>query len=82
MAKVRLASLVPLPEARELAEALLAKGVSFDDVVDEISALLDALVDWTVVLPAPAGAVAEIVDGPICKALAKLIVRAVERKKR
>lgn len=73
---------VPWKELRELAEALLDGGVKAEDVTDEIAAAADALVDWSDVLPAPAGALAEAADGPVARLVAGVVVRAVQRRRK
>jgi hypothetical protein len=75
--KIRL----PWTELRDLAVVLLDSGVQPEDVVDEIAAAADALVDWTDILPAPVGAIVEAADRPVAVAAARLIVKAVRRKK-
>jgi len=57
---------LPWNEILDMADLLLDKGMSEDDVVEELSKMLDQLIDFTVLVPnAGVGAALEAVDGLI-----------------
>jgi hypothetical protein len=73
-----------LPTLRELADELLEGDATPDrieEVTEDVAAAIDALVDWSRVLPVPAGIVVELVDRPLyCRPIARMVVRMALRK--
>ena len=65
---------------RAIARNLLQSGVSVDDTIEEVAQSIDAAVDWTTVIPGFVGAVLETVDGVVIRAVAGLIVHAIEKQ--
>ena len=81
MPKIRISDVleaVDLPALRELAVHQLEAGHTRAEVIADIVFLVDAVVPWAVLLPGPAGAVVEAVDGPIAIAIATLVVGAAD----
>jgi hypothetical protein len=84
--KIRLKDIlayVDVDALRTLAAEQLAAGHSREEVIEDIVALVDALVPWAVIIPGPAGVLVEAADGPIATAIAKLVVGVAQatRKK-
>lgn len=67
---------------RDIAIHQLEAGHSVEEVIDDIVETIDAIIPWSVI--GPAGIVIEAIDGPIAKAVARLIVGAANahRKRR
>lgn len=74
MLNSKLLKAIPLDHLRELATHLLQAGLPVDEVVDEVVAVADDLVDWTKILPPPWGATLDKYDGPILSTLVRLVV--------
>lgn len=76
-------SVLPFDDIKQLVVQLLAGGVSSDEICDEVAAIVDKAVNWSVVLPPPLGVIVEAGDGLVADIVAKCIVAAVqhERKK-
>ena len=64
---------------RDLATHQLANGHSEDEVIADVVASIDAVVDWSWV--PYVGPVVEMLDGPIAKFIATSIVRGIAHKK-
>jgi hypothetical protein len=66
---------MPWGEILDLADLLHEKGLDEEEVVAEISEMLDALIDFSVIIPNPAVGVAlEAVDGLIFTAALRIAV--------
>ena len=68
---------VDIPPLRAFAEHQLAGGLSRAEVIDDVIALVDACIPWDVILPGPVGITAELVDGPLARAIAAMVVAGV-----
>ena len=71
---------VPWGEVHELADSLLADGLSKDESAELISESLDEMLQFNRIIRGPAGAALEAIDGPVLKAAVKLVL-AFSRKK-
>lgn len=80
MPAASLASQLPLAELRELAAELLGRGLSADQVLDQVVELADHLVDWRQVIRGPAGVAAVASDGPLLRAILRVVVASVRRQ--
>jgi hypothetical protein len=76
-----IATQLPLEELQDLASELFGRGFGKAQVLDELVAIGDALVDWSKVIRGPAGAIAEAGDGPLLRAFLRVVVGAVARRK-
>lgn len=76
----KLLKAIPLDHVRTLAREALRKGVTVEDLTDELVALIDDLVDWRAILGEPWGSVLDSVDGPALRALVSLIVHQVQHE--
>lgn len=74
-----LAQQIPTEEVRELAREMLGRGMAHGDVVDELVAFLDGLVDWSSVVKGAAGKALEAGDGPLLRMIVKVVVKSVSR---
>jgi len=66
-------------DAIDLIELLLKGGYSRNEVISVVAEFLDEKVDFVAVVPGPAGATLEIVDGPLFRAALMLVVPAIQR---
>ena len=69
-----------IPALTDLARHLVASGHTREEAIDDIVALVDATIPWATILPGPAGAVIEAVDGPIARGIARLIVAGAAKR--
>lgn len=76
-----LSALPPLAEIRHMADVLLARGTPQADVIDELVRFLDELVDWHQVAKGVPGMVLEAEDGPLLRAVVRLVVGHVGRRR-
>lgn len=77
MNRLHLGKLLPhvdIHALREVAAALLAAGHTQDEVVEQVVALVDAAIPWSML--GPWGSLIEAVDGPVATALVKFILTA------
>ena len=66
---------MPWSEILDLADLLYEKGLSEEEVIAEISDMLDALLDFSVIIPNPAvGTAIEAVDGLIFSTAIRIAV--------
>jgi len=90
MARLDLLRAFPSEQVVDLVDDLLDAGEDRDDVIDAVVEFLDSLVRLDLWLPAPVGGIAEVVDGPVIRAIVSLVVafagdpatRAARREKR
>lgn len=73
---------LPLDKIRELVTVLLSSGVPEDQIVAEVSAMIDGLVDWRSVVKGLGGELLEAADGPLATAIVTLIVTAVKLRRK
>jgi len=64
----------------EQAAGLLAGGFDEEDVRDALPIILDAALDFQLLLPAPWGSLAELADGPLFEALTGIIWGLLKKK--
>jgi hypothetical protein len=73
------AARLPRSWLRGRARALLQTGLSAEEVARRIAALVDKMLDFERLVPAPFGLVLEAADGPVAYAIALPLVRAARR---
>jgi len=62
----------------KLQSTMASKGIAEEEIHELIAATLDALIDWSEVLPGEAGQVVESVDGPIWSAILGVLDDAID----
>lgn len=70
---------LPRPWLRERAKVLLQAGGTVEDAAQRLAEIIDRLLDFEKLVPAPFGLVLEAVDGPVAYAIALPIARAMDR---
>lgn len=71
--------ILPLRSLRTDARTMLAAGRGAEEVARSIADLIDKLLDFKRLLPAPFGWIAEEADGPLAYAIALPLVRGARR---
>jgi hypothetical protein len=74
---------IPREEIESLVRLALSQGQSIESIIDDIVEIADDLVDWNKIVPKAPGALrdaAEMLDGPIIRAIVSLLVREAARK--
>jgi hypothetical protein len=68
----------------ELAEAQLDAGGTRHEAIDDVVAVMDALIPWDVLIPGPVGATVEALSPVVARAIARFVVGIADatRKKR
>jgi len=75
MAKIALnLSKLPWKEILDMADLLLEKGIPEEEVIDQLSSLLDELIDFNAIVKNPMGAAIEAIDGLIFATAIKIAV--------
>ncbi len=74
----QIAKLLPRDLILSTAQTLLSKGLSRDQIIDEVTELIDAELDFTKIIKNPkVGEAVEAVDGPIIKLIVGLIIARI-----
>lgn len=66
--------ILPWEDILDLADVLLEKGVSEEEVVNQIAEILDQIIDFGAIFPTPAGKALEAVDHTIFATAIKIAV--------
>ena len=80
MSRSKILNALPMDEIRALVRALLKEGASPESVIDEVSALLDELVDFRALVGGLVGRTLEQVDRIVISAVVRLVVALVQRE--
>lgn len=65
---------LPWKHLRDAYEHLRTGGMSSEDAAAAVAALVDELMDWRTLVPGPAGATIERVDGPLVRVAVALLL--------
>ncbi len=70
---------IELEDVERIAVALMASGANRKELASGIEAVLEDVIDWTVLLPGPAGLLLERAEDPALRMLAGLIAKSLRR---
>lgn len=65
---------LPISELAELAAELFGRGAASGQVLDALVKVADGLVDWSKVIPGPAGVAVEAFDAVLLRKVLKVVV--------
>lgn len=76
-----LSALPPSSEIQHMADLLLARGHTQADVIDQLVATLDELIDWHSIVRGIPGTALEAADGPLLRGFVRMVVSHVGKRR-